>query len=199
MCVVESNRQTGRDRCKGGWEKAASNQGLPLELVVGELEIKEHFYLRKNIFSSETISRSLWERWNQNPQPKWAHRQREQQVQSGRIEKHVCGYRASQGSRGLGQEDFHGEAQGRQHRWVLPRSRGAVSLQPLHLFFPGFTLLLQPSSFRPSSFMFARGLQSCFINESCRLCSGLHLCYAYFIDWRGWRHSTSNTQASEGQ
>lgn len=78
-CVcVESNRQTDRDRCKGGWGRSSIKSRTATWIGGRELEIKELFLLEKRtfFFSSETINRSLWERWNQNPQPKWAHRQR---------------------------------------------------------------------------------------------------------------------------
>lgn len=78
-CVcVESDRQTDRDRCKGGWGRSSIKSRTATWIGGRELEIKEFFLLEKRtfLFPSETINRSLWERWNQNPQPKWAHRQR---------------------------------------------------------------------------------------------------------------------------
>lgn len=79
----------------------------------------------------------------------------------GRIEKHVrvpsiSGRHLWFGTRGRFPWRGHRQA---ALSWVLPGSRGAVSLQPLHPVLSRLRFItLQPSSFRPSSFMFAEGL-----------------------------------------
>lgn len=162
-CVcVESNRQTDRDRCKGGWGRSSIKSRTATWIGGRELEIKELFLLEKRTFlfllrpSTDHCEKGGIKILNQNEPT-----DRGTAGPGGRIEKHVrvlsiSGRRLWFGT--WGRFPWRGHEAGRaklgaaREPWGSEPAAAVPVLSRLHF------ITLQPSSFRPSSFMFAEGL-----------------------------------------